>query len=131
MKTICAKCGKMGYTQIRKDYVRIAHYIGYEDNKRLIEWHSSTLDETQKVNPEIDIAELINNGVSKSVINGVINSSGLFFIRQKKPDENVLNLVRKTHNLECKRGHRPMPRSRGLESRPRHHFYFSIIKRIP
>ena len=29
-------------------------------------------------------------------------------------------LGRQTHNLECKRGHRPMPRSRGLESRPRH-----------
>lgn len=31
-------------------------------------------------------------------------------------------LGRQTHNLECKRGHRPMPRSRGLESRPRHQF---------
>jgi hypothetical protein len=36
-------------------------------------------------------------------------------------------LGRQTHNLESQRGKRPTPRSRGLESRPRHHFlpYFS------
>ena len=39
-------------------------------------------------------------------------------------------LGRQTHNLECKRGHRPMPRSRGLESRPRHQQFSIFLKGI-
>jgi hypothetical protein len=37
-------------------------------------------------------------------------------------------LGRQTHNLEFVRGKRPTTRSRGLESRPRHHFKYPFFK---
>ena len=108
MKMICPECGVSGYTQIRKEYARIAHYRGYEGEKRLIEWHNTTLEELQKTNPQI-------------VVNDVINNGEVFVINGKKPNSTLITSLPQTHNLESQRGKRPKPRSRGLESRPRHH----------
>ena len=114
MKMICPECGIMGYTQIRKDYARIAHYRGYEGEKRLIDWHSTTLDALLHVNPKV-------------VINGVINEGSVFVINGKKPDLTLLTSLAQTHNLESHRGKRLIPRGRGLESRSRHHFLNRLL----
>ena len=120
MKMICPTCGLSGYTQIRKDYARIAHYRGYEGEKRLIDWHSTTLEALQKANPEI---------VLNDVINGVNNEGSVFVINGRKPNLTLITSLSQTHNLENKGGQTPMSRGRGLEatikreSRSRHHLF--------
>jgi|GEM_PF-5966541 len=87
MKMICPECGIMGYTQIRKQYARIAHYRGFKGESRLVDWHSTTIEELQKVNPQI-------------VINNVINESQVFVINGRKANSTLLTSYRQTHNLE-------------------------------
>ena len=103
MKLICPECGIMGYTQIRKQYARIAHYRGYKGDSRLVGWHSTTIEELQKMNPDI-----------------VINESQVFVINGRKTNSTLITSCRQTHNLEFVRGKRLMTRSHGLESRSRH-----------
>ena len=105
MKLICPECGVSGYTQIRKNYARIAHYRGYEGEKRLIEWHSTTLEELQKTNPQI-------------VINGVINNGEVFVINGKKPNSTLITSLPQTHNLETNRAKRPVPEVAGSNPAP-------------
>jgi hypothetical protein len=101
---ICPECGIMGYTQIRKDYARIAHYRGFKEEQRLIDWHCTTLDALAKANPQV-------------VINDVINEGSVFVINGKKPNLTLLTSLPQTHNLEnINGGQTPMSRSRGLEA---------------
>ena len=113
MKLICPVCKIRGYTQIRKDYARIAHYRGYEKDKRLIDWHSTTVEDLQKLNPEF-----------------VIDESQVFVINGQKSNSTLITPYRQTHNLEIEGAKRLTTRSHGLESRSRHHLSFKTVRTL-
>jgi hypothetical protein len=96
----------MGYTQIRKEYARIAHYRGFKGENRLVDWHSTIVAELQKTNPEF-----------------VINESPVFVINGQKPNSTLITPMLQTHNLEIEGAKRSTTRSHGLESRSRHHLF--------
>ena len=119
MKIKCEVCGVEGQLQhLSRNYYRIKHYTGFIDGKLKFEYHkqsyqymqrilsSDNLSPIDPIDPKIDPKLLNNSSFNENRSRGSLAWPG-----------------RQTHNLEnnkrAKKG-RPVSRSRGLESRPRH-----------